>query len=45
MAHEEDTSKKQSGHEKPVVKRDKVVVTKVTEQELAKSRVPPTNAV
>ena len=35
MAHEEDTSKKQSGHEKPVVKRDKVVVTKVTEQELA----------
>ena len=35
MAHEEDTSKKQSGHEKPVVKRDKVVVTKVTEQEFA----------
>lgn len=35
MAHEEDTSKQQSGQEKPVVRRDKVVVTKVTEQEFA----------
>ena len=35
MAHEEDSSKQQSGQEKPVIKRDKVVVTKVTEQELA----------
>ena len=35
MAHEEDTSTQQSGQEKPVVRRDKVVVTKVTEQELA----------
>ena len=28
MAYEEDTSKQQSGQEKPVVRRDKVVVTK-----------------
>ena len=35
MGHGEDTSKQQSGQEKPVVRRDKVVVTKVTEQELA----------
>ena len=35
MAHKEDTSKHQSGQEKLVVRRDKVVVTKVTEQELA----------
>ena len=35
MAHEEDTSKQQSGQMKAVVRRDKVVVTKVTEQELA----------
>ena len=35
MAYEEDTSKQQSEQEKPVVRRDKVVVTKVTEQELA----------
>ena len=35
MAHKEDTPKLQSGQEKPVVRRDKVVVTKVTEQELA----------
>lgn len=34
MAYEEDTSKQQSEQEKPVVRRDKVVVTKVTEQEL-----------
>ena len=34
MAHKEDTSKQQSGQEKPVLRRDKVVVTKVTEQEL-----------
>lgn len=35
MAYEEDTFKQQSEQEKPVVRRDKVVVTKVTEQELA----------
>ena len=35
MAHEEDTPKQLSGQEKPIVRRDKVVVTKVTEQELA----------
>ncbi len=35
MAHEEDTPKHQSGQGKPVVRRDKVVVTKVTKQELA----------
>ena len=35
MAHEEDTPKQQSRQEKPVIRRDKVVVTKVTEQELA----------
>ena len=34
MAHEEDTPQLQSKQEKPVVRRDKVVVTKVTEQEL-----------
>ena len=34
MAYEEDTSKQQSEQEKLVVRRDKVVVTKVTEQEL-----------
>ena len=34
MAHKEDTPKLQFGQEKPVVRRDKVVVTKVTEQEL-----------
>ena len=34
MAYEEDTSKQQSEQEKPVVRRDKVEVTKVTEQEL-----------
>ncbi len=34
MAYEEDTSKQQSEQENPVVRRDKVVVTKVTEQEL-----------
>ena len=32
MAYEEDTSKQQSEQEKPVVRRDKVVVTKVTNQ-------------
>lgn len=36
MTHEEDTPQLQSGQEKPFVRRDKVVVTKVTEQELAK---------
>lgn len=35
MAHDKDTSKQQSGQEKPVVRRDKVVVTKVTSQELS----------
>ena len=35
MAHEEDTPKQQSGQEKPIIRRDKVVVTKVTEQEFA----------
>lgn len=35
MAHEEDTSKQQFGQGKPVIRRDKVVVTKVTEQEFA----------
>ena len=35
MTYEEDTPKQQSGQEKPVIRRDKVVVTKVTEQELA----------
>lgn len=35
MAHEEDTPQLQSKQEKPVVRRDKVVVTKVTEQEFA----------
>ena len=34
MAYVEDTSKQQSEQEKPVVRRDKVVVTKITEQEL-----------
>ena len=36
MAYEEDTSKQQSEQEKPVVRRDKVVVTKVTEDELTR---------
>ena len=35
MTHEEDTSQQQSGQGMPVIRRDKVVVTKVTEQELA----------
>ena len=35
MAHDKDTSQRQSMQEKPVIRRDKVVVTKVTEQELA----------
>lgn len=35
MAYEEDISKQQSGQKKPVIRRDRVVVTKVTEQELA----------
>ena len=34
MVHEEDTFKQQSGQRKPVIRRDKVVVTKVTEREL-----------
>ena len=34
MAYEEDISKQQSGQKKPVIRRDRVVVTKVTEQEL-----------
>lgn len=35
MAHKEDTPKLQSGQEKPVIRRDRVVVIKVTAQELA----------
>ena len=35
MIQEDDTSKLQSKQEKPVIRRDKVVVTKVTEQELS----------
>lgn len=35
MKHE-DTSNQESGQEKPVIRRDKVVVTKVTEQELSR---------
>ncbi len=35
MTHEEDTPKQQSWQEKPVVRRDKVIVAKVTEQEFA----------
>ena len=34
MTHEEDTSNQEQGQKKPVLRRDKVVVTKVTEQEL-----------
>lgn len=34
MEHK-DTSQQESGQEKPVLRRDKVVVTKVTEQELS----------
>lgn len=32
---QEDTSNQESGQEKPFIRRDKVVVTKVTEQELS----------
>ena len=35
MAYEEGISKQQSGQKKPVIRRDRVIVTKVTEQELA----------
>ena len=35
MTHEEDTSNQELGQKKPVIRRDKVVVTKVTEQELS----------
>lgn len=35
MTHEDDASKQQSGQKKPVIRRDKVVVTKVTAQELS----------
>lgn len=35
MTHEEDIPKQQSWQEKPVVRRDKVIVAKVTEQEFA----------
>ena len=34
MTHEDDTSNQEQGQKKPVIRRDKVVVTKVTEQEL-----------
>lgn len=35
MAHNKDTSQRKDKQEKPVIKRDKVVVTKVTAQELS----------
>ena len=35
MTHEEDNSNQELGQKKPVIRRDKVVVTKVTEQELS----------
>lgn len=35
MTHEEDTSNQELGQKKPVIRRDRVVVTKVTEQELS----------
>ena len=35
MTHDKDTSQRKAKQEKPVIRRDKVVVTKVTEQELA----------
>ena len=35
MTHKENTSNQEQGQKKPVIRRDKVVVTKVTEQELA----------
>ena len=35
MANDKDTSQRKAKQEKPVIRRDKVVVTKVTEQELA----------
>ncbi|RGM00357.1 hypothetical protein DXC38_08655 [Bacteroides sp. 3_1_33FAA] len=35
MIHEDDASKQQSEQKKPVIRRDKVVVTKVTAQELS----------
>ena len=33
MTHEEDNSNQKLGQKKPIIRRDKVVVTKVTEQE------------
>ena len=35
MTQEKDTSNQEQGQKKPVIRRDKVVVTKVTEQELS----------
>ena len=35
MTHDKDTPQRKAKQEKPVIRRDKVVVTKVTEQELA----------
>lgn len=35
MAHDKDTSQRQAKQEMPVIRRDKVVVTKVTAQELS----------
>lgn len=35
MTHEEDTFNQESRQKKPVIRRDRVVVTKVTEQELS----------
>lgn len=43
MKHE-DTSNQESGQEKPVIRRDKVVVTKVTEQEFHRLKTLPGSA-
>lgn len=41
---QEDTSNQESGQEKPVIRRDKVVVTKVTEQDFLRLKAPPGSA-
>ena len=38
MIHEEDTSNQEQGQKRPVKRRDRVVVTKVTAQELSRIR-------
>lgn len=38
MTREEDTSNQESGQKKPVIRRDRVVVTKVTEQEFEQTK-------